>query len=79
MGHPRPRQYRSGVGVSGVAPRQPHPGDICKCGDSLAEHEMIGPREFPASMSCTTFRLCVTAEEMTEAYDEWAAISGDPS
>jgi hypothetical protein len=50
------------------------PGDICKCGDSRAEHEMIGPREFWARSNCVSFRLCVTAEEMAEAYDEWVSV-----
>jgi len=63
--------------VSAAPERPPHPGDICKCGNSLAEHEMIGPREFWARTNCTAFRLCVTAEEMSEAYDEWEALCGE--
>jgi hypothetical protein len=53
--------------------REPHPMDICACGDNREDHPNDGSR--PGSWNsdpCRGFRLACTVEDMVEAENEWS-------
>lgn len=49
------------------------PFDICACGCDREDHDRSGCREPHAPSRCTAFRLCATADEIQQGYDEWSS------